>query len=135
TRPADISIEGFKPLHLDDGGDATNVESLPLGERIHQEAVAKELFTSGEQSGASAIDLARWASEELSRKEKQRSQITSELERLPAKAAAQPAAEAPAPAAAPAAAPQAAEAAEPHPSETTGEVIARARAQSTRRTL
>jgi hypothetical protein len=81
--PLDISIEGFKPLTVDEGGDATHVDSLPLGERVHQEAVAKELFTTGDQgSGASAVDLARWASDELSRKEKQRNEVTGAAPRL-----------------------------------------------------
>ena len=51
--------------------DRTHVESLPLGERVHQEAVAKELFPiSGEHSptGGSAKDLASWATQELGRR-------------------------------------------------------------------
>ena len=126
VRPLDISIEGFKPLKVDDGGDSTNVESLPLGERIHQEAVAKELFTTGQESGASAIDLARWASDELSRKEKQRGQVTSELQPLPqaSKAVAKASA-------------AAAEGriADREPPETTGEVVARSGVQSSQRAV
>jgi hypothetical protein len=62
----ELSIDGYKPLSMDEGGERTHAEPLPLGERVHQESVAKELFTSAEHSnpGASA-DLARWASEEL----------------------------------------------------------------------
>ena len=68
-QPLDISIEGYTPLKVDEGGDSTNVDSMPLGERVHQDKVAKELFTTGQDSsGASAIDLARWASEELASK-------------------------------------------------------------------
>ncbi len=76
SAPLALSIEGMKPLGADETGESTNVEALPLGERVHQESVAKELFTSGEQSGASALDLANWASEELAKKEQQRSSAT-----------------------------------------------------------
>jgi len=55
----------------EDDTDRTHVEPLPLGERVHQEEVAKELFSSsGEESpvSISAKDLASWASKELGRK-------------------------------------------------------------------
>src|SRR5205823_1513742 len=74
--------------------------------------------------------LARWASEELQRKEKQRSQVTSELKRLPKEVE-----EAAPVAAAPAAQDAHPEQEEVTPAETTGEVIARSGAQSSRRTL
>lgn len=53
--------------------ERTSVDPLPLGERVHQEGVAKELFTStssGENSAvkAAAADLAGWASTELEKK-------------------------------------------------------------------
>jgi hypothetical protein len=66
-----ISLEGLKPVgHGEsDEEERTNVEALPLGERVHQEKVASELFSSGESSGGvSAVDLAKWASSELGKK-------------------------------------------------------------------
>ena len=62
------SAEGLAPVRLGepDDEDRTSVEDLPLGERVHQESVASELFSSGEHArGQSAVDLARWASSEL----------------------------------------------------------------------
>jgi predicted Zn finger-like uncharacterized protein len=49
--------------------ERTPVDPLPLGELVHQEDVAKELFPA-EQGPAqkSAVDLARWASDELAKK-------------------------------------------------------------------
>ncbi len=43
----------------------TDVDQLPQGERVHQERVAAELFSSGENPGQSALELARWASSEI----------------------------------------------------------------------
>jgi predicted Zn finger-like uncharacterized protein len=59
-------VDGGEPLQE----DRTNVEALPLGERVHQEEVAKALFASGEHAhtGVSAVDLAKWASSELSKR-------------------------------------------------------------------
>lgn len=49
--------------------ERTSVELLPLGERVHQEGVAKELFSTGEtESVKSAKDLAGWATAELEKK-------------------------------------------------------------------
>ncbi len=66
-----ISLDGLSPIGRgeEDDEERTNVEALPLGERVHQERVASELFSSGEVSGGvSAVDLAKWASSELGRK-------------------------------------------------------------------
>jgi predicted Zn finger-like uncharacterized protein len=43
-----------------DGEDLATVDPLPLGERVHQEGIAKELFHTGslETAGQSALDLA-----------------------------------------------------------------------------
>jgi predicted Zn finger-like uncharacterized protein len=66
-----ISLDGLSPVNktAEDDEERTNVESLPLGERVHQEKVASELFNSGEVTGgSSAVDLAKWASSELGKK-------------------------------------------------------------------
>lgn len=64
------SAEGLPKVTLPahEAEERTSVEALPLGERVHQEAVAQELFASGESSGVSAVDLAKWASSELAKK-------------------------------------------------------------------
>jgi hypothetical protein len=43
----------------------TSVELLPLGERVHQEAVAGSLFTSESSPVPSAHDLSKWAADQL----------------------------------------------------------------------
>jgi predicted Zn finger-like uncharacterized protein len=44
----------------------TNPELMPLGEQVHQDEVAQQLFTSGEHpSQSSAADLASWANTDL----------------------------------------------------------------------
>ena len=65
-----ISAEGLAPVGqaAPEEEERTNVEALPLGERVHQEGVAQELFSSGEGGGVSAMDLAKWASSELGKK-------------------------------------------------------------------
>ena len=67
-----ISLDGLSPVGVgeEDQEERTSVEALPLGERIHQEKVASELFNSGEVTGGavSAVDLAKWASSELGKK-------------------------------------------------------------------
>ena len=61
-----------QPARRPPGDERTDIEPLPLGERVHQEEVARELFPSGEQNAVqkNALDLARWASEELVKKPK-----------------------------------------------------------------
>ena len=71
AQPApDISAEGLAPVGQTehDHEERTNVEALPLGERVHQEGVAQELFSSGEGGSVSAMDLAKWASSELGKR-------------------------------------------------------------------
>jgi hypothetical protein len=46
--------------------EPTAVDPLPLGEQVRQEGMAKELFN--DQAQKSAADLAKWASDELSKK-------------------------------------------------------------------
>jgi predicted Zn finger-like uncharacterized protein len=48
---------------------ATNPDMMPLGEQVHQDEVAQQLFTSGEHatSPSSAADLASWANSDLGR--------------------------------------------------------------------
>jgi predicted Zn finger-like uncharacterized protein len=53
--------------------ERTAVDPLPLGERVHQEKVAGELFTA--EPSRSAADLARWASEELAKKRDSRPEM------------------------------------------------------------
>jgi len=63
-----LGSPAHEAIQIDDGPeeDSTHVDQLPLGERVHQESVASELFNSGEQaSPGAAADLARWASSEL----------------------------------------------------------------------
>ncbi len=48
--------------------DHTSVDPLPLGERVHQEGVAKELFSSEVSSSRGTADLAGWAAGELQKK-------------------------------------------------------------------
>ena len=50
----------------DEEDDSTVAEMLPLGEQVHQEEIAKSLFSTGEHSasgrtGAFAIDELKWA--------------------------------------------------------------------------
>ncbi len=63
-RPPAVIVPEAPPPDEDD--DSTVAEMLPLGERVHQEEVAQELFTTGEHSrsgktGAFAIDELKWA--------------------------------------------------------------------------
>ncbi len=63
-----FSSDPLVPASEADDEDRTHVEPLPLGERIHQEEVAKELFSNSDESNpvsVSAKDLATWASKEL----------------------------------------------------------------------
>jgi len=55
--------------------ERTSVDPLPLGERVHQEEVARDLFPA-EPSQKNAADLARWASDELAKKSKPTPQRT-----------------------------------------------------------
>ena len=50
-----------------DDEERTAKDPLPLGERVHQEQMARELFSS-DPAQKSAADLAKWASEELVKK-------------------------------------------------------------------
>ena len=64
--PPPAPIQAAPPVLTDEDDDSTVAEMLPLGERVHQEEVAAELFTTGETStsgrtGAFAIDEVRWA--------------------------------------------------------------------------
>jgi len=70
-KPLDVSAESLKPIALgtDDEDEPTNAEVLPLGERIHQEDMARELFTTGHEAGITgAQDLAGWAADQLAAK-------------------------------------------------------------------
>lgn len=58
------------PMGSHDGEDRTTVDPLPLGERVHQEGMAKELFHTGslETAGQSALDLALLESDKPTKK-------------------------------------------------------------------
>ncbi len=66
----EIPRDPLVPAPEPDEDDRTHVEPLPLGERVHQEAVANELFntSSSESTPVAAKDLAAWASSELGKK-------------------------------------------------------------------
>ena len=121
--PAQSAGHAAVKLEDDDGEDNTSVDPLPLGERVHQEDVAKELFNSGESTGAqSALDLAKWASSELGKKK----DTSPEHKRAASPAPVPSPAELAAATAAPAPAPS------PLPQETTGKVLAEAGVQKSR---
>src|SRR5207245_916522 len=48
--------------------DRTTADPLPLGERVHQEKVAGELFANEPSKSQSAADLAAWANDKLAKK-------------------------------------------------------------------
>ena len=69
----------------DDEGNAANIGQLSAGERVHQEGIASELFDAGEQgeTGASAADLARWASAELDKQKVSQPNLKSLRQKTP----------------------------------------------------
>ena len=78
TKPIKVSAPKQKEKEKEKEEERTTVDPLPLGERVHQEKVASELFTA--EPSRSAADLARWASEELTKKprtERQRQAVIS----------------------------------------------------------
>jgi predicted Zn finger-like uncharacterized protein len=65
-----IGGDGFDGDARSIGGEesATNPDMMPLGEQVHQDEVAQQLFTSGDHgpsSPNSAADLASWANSDL----------------------------------------------------------------------
>ncbi len=68
SRPPPPPKAALAPAVSDEDDESTVAEMLPLGEQIHQEALAKALFSSGEHSAAGkprtgqfAIDELKWA--------------------------------------------------------------------------